>query len=203
MHTKRARYIAVIIALAVFAVGFFGNVIAKYVTSAKFSGNVTYHADIASAFILNESKAERQSDGSYTLNNELDVIGNNYYVMPGVDIPKNPKVFIGEKTDVTAYLYVEIIATMPSSVSYTVNSQWELLDGITGANGGAVYAYKGATAEPLPLDNSNCPDTYIEILENNLLNVEQEYAGEPVDMDFYAYLIQVNGTAAETYDSIY
>ena len=168
---------------------------AKYVTSIKVKGSVTFSqgADIADSMTLLESPAVQNTDGSYTLNTSADkVTENTYTVMPGVDIPKDPKITIENKTSVPSYLYIEVIksADFPSTVKYSLTSDWSLLSGVTGKEGGDVYVYQGsAFSSP------------IGILAGDKIIVSDQYAGDAFSLNFHGYLLQKTGsdTAAQTF----
>ena len=130
-----------------------------------------------------ESPAVLTSTGTYRLKTENDLEEgestlelverqNLYdYVMPGVNIPKDPKVFITKKSGAEAYLYIEVIednfpkyytddgfeklpvdvdnAEEIKPICYTLEEFWvPVLDNagnhVTGLNGGKLYVYYDA-----------------------------------------------------------
>lgn len=158
--------------------------VAKYIKDVPFSGNVTFKADLAETFTLTETKAVRQESGSYILSGE-QVTQNPYTLMPGVDVPKDPKITITGKTAVPAYLYVEVLESenFPATVTYSMATGWEAL-GITGPKGGKVYVYGTVL-------NGTTPDLTIPILENDTLKVSQNLLrGTTATMTFYGYMAQ-------------
>ena len=163
--------------------------VAKYIKDVPFSGNVTFKADLVETFTLTESEATRKTDGTYSLNTSKSVESNPYTLMPGVDVPKDPKITIEGKTAVPAYLYVEVIYidSLPEDVAipitYSMATGWEAL-GITGPNGGKVYVYGTV------LDGTT-PNLTIPILENDTLKVSQNLLrGTTATMTFYGYMAQ-------------
>ena len=159
--------------------------VAKYIKDVPFSGNVTFTADLAETFTLTESVAKRNTDGTYSLDTDTSTNENPYTLMPGVDVPKDPKITITGKTVVPAYLYVEVLESenFPATVTYSMAEGWTDL-GITGPKGGKVYVY-GTVLDGTP------PNLTIPILENNILKVSQNLLrGTTATMTFYGYMAQ-------------
>ena len=159
--------------------------VAKYIKDVPFSGNVTFKADLAETFTLTESEATRKTDGTYSLNTSKSVESNPYTLMPGVDVPKDPKITIEGKTAVPAYLYVEVLESknFPATVTYSMAEGWIDLE-ITGPKGGKVYVYGTVL-------NGTTPDLTIPILENDTLKVSQNLLrGTTATMTFYGYMAQ-------------
>lgn len=159
--------------------------VAKYIKDVPFSGNVTFTADLVETFSLTESEATRNTDGTYSLDTDTSTDENPYTLMPGVDVPKDPKITITGKTAVPAYLYVEVLESenFPATVTYSMATGWEALD-ITGPKGGKVYVYGTVL-------NGTTPDLTIPILENDTLKVSQNLLrGTTATMTFYGYMAQ-------------
>lgn len=113
-----------------------GTALAKYVTQAELQGNVTITAHLGKIEVL-EHKAKRNTDGSYSLLDETTT-ENTYYLIPGLDIPKDPYVHITEKCtppqvcEIGAYVYLVVdsnITPSPTGVSYDMLDCWVLLEG--------------------------------------------------------------------------
>ena len=105
--------------------------------------------------------------------------------MPGVDVPKDPKITITGKTAVPAYLYVEVLESenFPATVTYSMAEGWIDLE-ITGPKGGKVYVYGTVL-------NGTTPNLTIQILENDTLKVSQNLLrGTTATMTFYGYMAQ-------------
>lgn len=130
--------------------------------------------------------------GEYTLTAE-EVSGNEYTVMPGVNIPKDPFVRVNSPVGVDVYLFVEVVDGTGEQLTVTVDSaKWTKLAGVTGTHGGGVYTLaSGRLAAGSTLDA-----TYI--LANNEIAVANATIVNPGQVTFYGYLIQAAGfTSAE------
>ena len=164
-----------------------GAVYAKYVKKTEFKGNVTVQADLVGTFELFEHIAERTTLGDYSLG-ATEVSGNEYVLMPGVDIKKDPQIRITGKTEVPAYLYIEVVNKMPDTVTYSIESCWSVVADVTGPNGGSVYVYTPKFTT----------DMNIKIIVNDILTVKDSLVhpvAESYSLDFYAYMAQKNGEA--------
>ncbi len=154
--------------------------VAKYIKDIPFTGNVTFKADLVENFTLTETQAVRQTDGTYILSGE-QVTQNTYILMPGVDVPKDPKITIEGKTAVPAYLYVEVLESknFPDEVTYTMAEGWLPLEGVPN-----VYYYETPiTGTPAALT--------ISILKNNTLTVSDQLPrGSTGTLSFHAYMAQ-------------
>ena len=167
----------------------------KYIKTISISGRVTFTASLATNMILQEHKAVRNPDGSYSLTANT-VNENTYILIPGVDIPKDPHIIITGKTKIPAYLYIEIESSLDVPVKYTVDtSKWTLLqtDGTT-----SVYYYNTVIGEDFPEDP-------IYILTDDQVTVSQtllEGSDAAIDvLTIQAILKEKVGgnTAAQTY----
>ena len=130
--------------------------------------------------------------GEYTLTAE-EVNGNEYTVMPGVDIPKDPFVRVNNPVGVDVYLFVEVVDDTGRQLTVTVDSaKWTKLAGVTGTHGGDVYTLASGRLTA----GSTLDATYI--LANNEIAVANETIVDPGRITFYGYLIQAAGfTSAE------
>ena len=153
-------------------------------------------------FTLKEHIAAKQNDGSYTLTDALTnntVKGNDYYVLPRTDLPKDPFITITGKTNAPAYLYVEVVDGLPSGMHYAMADCWTRLEGVTGNNGGVIYVYNNGT----PIDEKSTGLENISIIKNNTITVDDVPGlpeGQKVELSFYAYLGQASvGNAAQAY----
>lgn len=183
---KRYILLAVGIAAVISVVMLTAGLHAKYVRKVSLNGSVEFASELAQGITLDESKAEITDSGRYELKSER-VSANSYKVMPGVNIPKDPKITITGKTGIPSYLYVKVEKEdIPDTVTYSLNDKWQELDGIED-----VYVYTG--------DNFDEP---IEILKDNILKVSQTYDGEEFGLDFTAYLYQKlnDETPQQTYN---
>lgn len=156
---------------------------AKFIKQVSVTSEVTFAVSLAENVELLETKAIRKNDGSYTFSTE-EVTSNEYMVMPGVNIPKNPHFLITNKTDLEAYLFVEIKADTVLGISYNTTADWLDL-GIIGPNNGEVYAYKTL------LDGTQTDAEKIYILNNNEIVVSDAYNPEcDFSMNIYGYMLQ-------------
>lgn len=163
MKRKRSRLL-VLAVLVLLIASLIGGAIGKYLTTVSVPGKVTFTASLAEDVILQEHKAERNPDGSYSLTDQIataDPYGNynSYELLPGLDIPKDPHITVVNKTPVEAYLFVEVVengdvGTDGEVITYAMDSCWLKLNGVTGDHKGTVYVYKGADAAEKKLDDS-------------------------------------------------
>lgn len=150
------------------------------------------------ALTLKEHKAVAQTSGEYSYKvNTEEVTGNEYNLLPGTKIEKDPFVKVtGLKAGASCYLYVEVVASDASSVlNYSVADTWELLAGVTGENGGAVYVYKTNDGNRVTADV-----TATNILASNLVEVNDfdVNSDATASLTFYGYLCQSAGFADAT-----
>ena len=196
---KHKLYILALSMLALLAViSVTGGLFAKYMRSQSLNSNIKFSAGLTKDLKLTENAAEKQKDGSYILN-EQETIENSYTVMPGVDIPKNPRVVVTEKSRVDAYLYIEAVGNCPAGVTYTLTNDWQPLENITGPNGGAVYIYSGADGTPAVL-NENFSASPIQIISDDIITVSDSFSPTAdFSLCFYGYMAQCqNNVSAET-----
>lgn len=198
---KKGKFVPVLLACAAVLVLLGSGIRAKYVTSVPLSGTVTIKGELADNVTLTEHEAARQADGSYILT-ETIATGNQYVVMPGVDIPKDPTITIKDKSSVPAYLYVEIVPSSltPAAVKYEMytlgveGDVWERI--ATTDDTRNVYVYK--------LAFSGEPSQSIQILKDNKIIISEKYdpMSAPFSLQFYVYMVQQDGrTAAELFNS--
>ncbi|MBQ4533648.1 MAG: hypothetical protein IJA18_00440 [Ruminococcus sp.] len=171
------RHILLIIGIAVLTgiAIFTASLNAKYVRKVKLKASVEFSSELAQSITLNESKANITDSGKYELDTSEKVTENNYKVMPGVNIPKDPEITITGKTGIPSYLFIKAEETdIPDTITYSLCDQWKKL-----SNKDNVYVYTK--------DDFNSP---IKIIENDILTVSQQYNGEIFNLDFTAYLYQ-------------
>lgn len=161
---------------------------------------------VTGEFTLKEHIAAKQTDGSYKLTEETTsdtVKGNNYYVLPQTNLPKDPYITITGKTNAPAYLYVEVVGELPTGMSYDMADCWTKLDGVTGNHNGVIYVYNNGT----PIDDESTGLDNISIIKNDTITVSDEPGlteGQEVSLSFYAYLGQASvGTPAQAYTACF
>lgn len=142
--------------------------------------------------VLNESRAVAGTDaGVYTLDPDTKVMQNAYTIVPGVNVPKDPEVTV-TKLGVNAYLFIEVVDATPDTITWTIDSAWTLLSGVTGPNGGAVY-YIDSELTPTGTDAGQS----YGVITGDIVNVAGTHAANAEDTNivFYAYLCQSGGFA--------
>ena len=183
---QKAYLISVLLVSLILATAGTTAIYAKYVKGVDFTGNVTVSAELVDTFLLYEHKVDRNELGKYVIDPANDVSSNEYILMPGVDIPKDPTISITGKTDIPAYLYIEVVdGITDSAITYSLTTVWTEVADITGPNGGKVYVYTPAMTE----------DMEIQILQGNIIIVSQTLdhsnVSKSYSLDFYAYMAQV------------
>jgi len=150
-------------------------------------------ADPTNDFTLWEHEAtDTDKDGRYELNNQKEVTGNTYDILPGVNISKNPTVDVVNLEE-HAYLYIKVTGTLPAGMSYSIDSSnWEQL---TGSNN--VWVYKGANAENnvIKASDDSKKSFTANILTDQQIVVDSSYNGtaDDITLTFNAYMVQATG----------
>lgn len=141
--------LVLVVALAVGATYAYLTAQTKTVKNTFVAGSAVDQNDLN----LYEHKAKLNDDGTYTLGSEVldgseGKTGNEYTVMPGVNLPKDPTVKVTAANG-PYYLFVEVTKGAKvdgDTLKYTVDSsKWLRLTSITGREV-YVYAADGATA---------------------------------------------------------
>lgn len=193
---KLNKYISVTSILVVLtllvSVSLMGFLGAKYVKEIPFSGNVTITANLANSFTLLESKANMQDSGLYVLDTENKVSSNEYMVLPGVNIPKDPKITIVGKTNVEAYLYIEVVENLGEGMSYQLSENWLEVTGANVQNEGAkLYVYTEGGSPKIFAGTDD--DGEISLIKGDIITVPSSFKMSATDiysLDFYASLLQ-------------
>ena len=200
MNVKKMRYLPLILALAVLLGSFLiGNATAKYIYRNYWQATVTFTANLADDVILREHRYLRGTDGRYakdgddylpaTDENNVKDSGNEYYLIPGDDIPKDPEIVIINKSPVKSYLFLEVRDTMEvltetvdedtvityTPLSYTLTPNWKPLT--VKSDGTKVYVYANGDT-PVKLDETLTKDkeglkATISVLKDNKVTVSQ------------------------------
>ena len=142
-----------------------GSAYAKYATQKQMSGTIELTAQLGEIALLeHEVTWEGQA---YVKDNNTLVSDNEYALIPGMTIPKDTYVKITEKTSMSVYVYLEVVGA--SALSYTIDtSNWQLLTGVTGDNGGTVYVYKEI------VDGQSGAIEQINIFQNQQIRVNSD-----------------------------
>lgn len=191
-YSKVPHIVVVILLAVVLTTACLGGILAKYIRTVPVSGEVTFTAELAESMTLTESKANRGESGAYTLLTAETVSENTYEVMPGVDIPKDPRITVTGKTPVAAYLYVEISDNCPDGVTYSLTEKWTYITTLT--SGAEVYAYKDK------LNAGNCGAAF-QIIKDDTVYVSDSAVMTGFGIQISAVMLQaVDGkTAAQVY----
>lgn len=126
------------------------------------SGTVEFNASLATSITVVESKVERQTNGSYTIVKDTESTGNEYVLIPGLDIPKDPRIVIKGKTAIPAYLYLSVTDTTNAAITYDLCDHWILQ--------GGRYVYSTDRTNPTPVTT----DQTIDILKDDKVYVSQK-----------------------------
>ena len=178
---------------------------AKYTEAVpKWQVALTVNAELAASLEVKEHQLTGDYYDEYELSSDTLVESNAYVLMPGVSIPKDPKVYVTGKTSIPAYLYVEVVDSTDLVTSgenaafvYSLTDDWTKLTEVTGKNGGEVYVYNTV----LQTEGENVQDFEIPILTGNTITVTEKLntgSGYSGSLTFYAYMAQaVDGKTAD------
>ena len=212
MNRKKIALISVIAVAVIILAVVAGFVYSKYIKEDELDGTITISADLGQIQML-ESPAEKQPDGSYVLDKTKDPVTSNTYpiVLPGFDIPKDPYVYITEKSSIPVYVYIEVLSTLgTSNISFNLTENWISL-GQKGPKGGDVYVYgveRNGVKVPVALDNAAIPDDLkIPVLAGNKVIVRDQLDknAKNLKLEFYAYMAETasGDTPAEVYTNTF
>lgn len=219
---SRTRLI-VLLLLALLLIGLISFAGAKYVTTITHHATITFSASLAENVILQEHKAVRQTDGSYRLVtqdyaddfpddkyiDETFVYENSYTLIPGLDIPKDPKITILNKTPIKAFLFLEVVETVnEEAIVFQVNDDlWKKTDLKPKHNGGVVYYYSTDKTTPVVLDEKIDNPLTVPILSPETIQVNQNVLSklgtETEVLNFYVYLVEKTSEDATPEDAYY
>lgn len=107
--------------------------------------------------------------------------GNEYTVLPAVNVKKDARLQINGKTELPGYVFLEVKPeSLDSKLTYTITSDWKETS-LTGKNGGKVYVYKEIVKGNLDA----------AILVNDEIVVDKDYtAKDGGKLSFYGYMCQ-------------
>lgn len=180
---------------------------AKYLKDVSFDAKITISAHLAEEVELFEHEIIFKN-GVYVLGEEK-VTENEYYVVPGADIPKDPQIVIKDKSVINAYLYIEVVDTISnasSGITYQLADCWIKLDEVKGKKGGQIYVYSSDENQATLLSNQNTNENPIYILENNKISVSENISSSDFQLDFYGYMAEVsseNLSAEDVYNKCF
>ena len=198
--SARLRTVLLIGIAALLAAAVIGATVgAKYVKEIRIPCTLIIRAGLADTVSVLEFEPERQKDGTYLLNDDSEVSESEFVLMPGVDAARHPFVRIEKKSGVPSYVYVEVVSMLDEKVSFTLIGDWEKLEGVTGQNGGEVYAYKDTIA------SEREEDIELLLLKDDAITVSHTYIAEgeaETNLSFYPYMAKAEEgkTAKECFD---
>lgn len=146
-------------------------------------------------FVLKEHEvAYNSANGTYdyvTNDGKTVETDHNTYsqLAPKMEVPKDPFIAFRAEVKSPAYVFVEIVDTTDKQITYDLADGWTKLDGVTGNNGGTVYAYKDK------ITSANYT-TNLPILANNKVAVADSATSANLSdatLKFYGYLCQATG----------
>lgn len=144
--------------------------------------------------------AKSTNDGTELVNNSSEASytnKNEYTVMPGMSVPKDPMIEIHDKTDAPAYLILEVISDLPDNY-FTLESCWQKVTDqnekhATGIHGGKLYCHNGAV-------NTNTGNLTYNIIAGNKVTIPNDdtlVLPDDAELTFYAYLAQANAGSTD------
>lgn len=205
---KFLRLLTVVLVLAMAAVALIGSSLGKYVKTFTGEAKVSFSAELADELILRETLAERQTNGGYLLKTGTYSDENEYTLLPGLNVPKDPHVIISGKTDIPAYLFVEVKENFEDNtsgqLSYELGENW-LKVSDSGKDGRTVYVYADNGVAKVIDENIGSEPIYI--LKNNAFAVSQKlnHATSGDVLTFHACLGEtaMGDTPFEVYKAVY
>lgn len=130
-------------ALVTFAVG-------KYMQTIPVAGKVSFTASLANKVAI--------KDGNETIS-----------LIPGADITRDPRVEVSGKTEVPAYLFLEVDSeTEVSTVTFALQPCWKPI-----VEGASVHVYSDSDGNPIVIDDKTTGLESIGILQGNTIYVSQ------------------------------
>lgn len=152
-------------------------------------------------FSILEHEVETDEVGNYTTGDGFSD-GNVYEVLPGAELPKDPKVYIKGKTAVPSYLYIEVVDGLADSgLVYAIADCW-VDTGLT-VDGNKIYVYSGADGAPIVVTEDVLG---VSILKDDKVTVPENEADftlsdEGLSFNFYGFLAQASAgdTAAAAF----
>ena len=186
MKKKLTTVLAIVLVVALSVAGTYAYLTAQTDTVK----NTFTAAGLASDFSLDESKANQQPDGSYTLDVATRVQENEYSVVPSVDLAKDPTVHVTLEKNVGAYVFLAVDDNLGDGLTATIDStQWTALGTTyTDANGVVWTMYYKELA-----GSANPAQVNINVLADKQIVVGDTVAEDCGNIVFNAYLTQSAG----------
>lgn len=186
MKKKLTTVLAIVLVVALSVAGTYAYLTAQTDTVT----NTFTAAGLASSFSLDESQANQQPDGSYTLDVKTRVQENAYSVVPKVNLAKDPTVHVTLEKNVGAYVFLAVNDNLGDGLTATIDdTQWIALNKTyTDAQGVAwtmYYKQLAGSENPAPVD--------INVLAGQQIVVGDTVAANCGNIVFNAYLTQSAG----------
>lgn len=185
MKKKLTTVLAIVLVVALSVAGTYAYLTAQTDTVT----NTFTAAGLASSFSLDESQANQQPDGSYTLDVKTRVQENAYSVVPKVNLAKDPTVHVTLEKNVGAYVFLAVDNNLGDGLTATIDStQWTALNKTYTANGvewTIYYKQLAGSENPAQVD--------INVLANQQIVVGDTVAANCGNIVFNAYLTQSAG----------
>lgn len=186
MKKKLTTVLAIVLVVALSVAGTYAYLTAQTDTVT----NTFTAAGLASSFSLDESKANQQPDGSYTLDVATRVQENQYSVVPKVNLDKDPTVHVTLEKNVGAYVFLAVDDNLGDGLTATIDrGNWTALNTTYTDAQGVVWTmyYKelAGSENPAQVD--------INVLANQQIVVGDTVAEDCGNIVFNAYLTQSAG----------
>lgn len=170
----------------------------KVVNTFSMEGLFNTSSDVN--FQLLEKPVTTDKNGNYVLDEDgqPEDEGITYEnLFPNMTIYKNPYISLQNKSDVDAWLYIEVKENGSNifTDSYTnhVATTWNMLNGVTGENGGQVFVLSSV------IDGEN-PNLELPFFDQSKLTFTvKDFETPPGDysLTFYAYMCQTDSSMTE------
>lgn len=140
---KKRFLLALVTLILIVALFMVGGGFSKYRTQMAVANSVEYSNTLAESFRLLDHPMTELEDGSYEIDASAGAQptdGYTFKLIPGITIPASPYIEIKGKTEIPAYLYLELDWT--AGVDLDLGGDWTLLTHVDGKKNGLVYVYK-------------------------------------------------------------
>lgn len=186
MKKKLTTVLAIVLVVALSVAGTYAYLTAQTDTVT----NTFTAAGLASSFSLDESQANQQPDGSYTLDVNTRVKQNAYSVVPKVNLAKDPTVHVTLEKNVGAYVFLAVDDNLGDGLTATIDrGNWTALNttytDAQGVEWTMYYKQLAGSENPAQVD--------INVLAGQQIVVGDTVAENCGNIVFNAYLTQSAG----------
>lgn len=134
-------------------------------------------------------------ENTFTFGNidiKLEETTDTYHIVPGVDIPKDPRVTVSAGSE-SCWLFVKVDeANWLAEMTYTLADGWTALDGVNGVYYRQVPASDTEQVFPVLRDNK-------VVVVDTLTKTAIDAATAQPKLTFTAYAVQLQKSATETF----